>query len=86
MAASHQQPQNRVEQVNVNSLMEKMQSKKDVYNFLTMECEAYLPKMDTINTYFLKQITSAKKDVSLSLSDSVVHQALSCEGRGGSSD
>ena len=44
--------------------MEKMQSKRDVYNFLSMECEAYLPKMDTINTYFLKQITSAKKDVS----------------------
>ncbi len=63
-----------------------MQSKKDVYTFLTMECEAYLPKMDTINTFFLKQITSAKKDVSSSLSHTVVHQALSCEGRRGPSD
>ena len=48
------QPQQRLEQVNVNHLIEKMQSKKDVYNFLSMECEAYLPKIDTINTFFLK--------------------------------
>ena len=46
--------QQRVEQVNVRQLMEKMQSKRDVYNFLSQECEAYLPKMDTINMFFLK--------------------------------
>lgn len=45
-------------------LMEKLQSKKDVYNFLMQECEAYLPKMDTVNMFFLKQITSGKKEVS----------------------
>ena len=44
-------------------LMEKLQSKKDVYNFLMQECEAYLPKMDTVNMFFLKQITSGKKEV-----------------------
>ncbi len=86
MAASHQQPQNRVERVNVNALMEKMQSKKDVFNFLNMECEAYLPKMSTVNTYFLKQITSGKKDVSTLLADSVVYQTICCEDRSGPSD
>jgi hypothetical protein len=33
-----------------------MQSKKEVYNFLSMNGEAYLPKLDTINVFFLKQI------------------------------
>ena len=54
--AQHQQ-QLRLEQVNVRELMEKVSSKKDVYNFLSQECEAYLPKMDTVNIFFLKQIT-----------------------------
>lgn len=27
------------------------------------ECEAYLPKMDTINVYFLKQIIRGMKEV-----------------------
>ena len=49
--------------MNVRLLMEKLQSKKDVYNFLMQECEAYLPKMDTVNMFFLKQITSGKKEV-----------------------
>ena len=57
-----------MEQVNVRQLMEKMKSKKDVFTFLTQECEAYLPKIDTINMYFLKKITSAKKEVSQSWS------------------
>jgi len=44
----------RLEQVNINELMEKVSSKRDVYNFLTQECEAYLAKMDTVNIFFLK--------------------------------
>ena len=47
----------------MKQLMEKLQSKKDVYNFLMHECEAYLPKMDTVNMFFLKQVTSGKKEV-----------------------
>jgi len=38
----------------VNEVMEKMASKRDVYNFLTFECEAYLPKVDTVSIFFLK--------------------------------
>ena len=57
-------PAPRLEQVNVNEVMEKMASKRDVYNFLTLECEAYLPKVDTVNIFFLKQITRGAKEVS----------------------
>jgi len=53
----------RLEQVNVNEIMEKIASKRDVYNFLTIECEAYLPKVDTVNIFFLKQITRGAKEV-----------------------
>lgn len=61
-----QSPQQlRLEQVNINELMEKIASKRDVYNFLAQECEAYLPKMDTVNIFFLKQITRGAKDVSV---------------------
>lgn len=65
MQAANNPAQQRTEQVNVRMLMEKLQSKKDVYNFLMQECEAYLPKMDTVNMFFLKQITSGKKEVSI---------------------
>ena len=61
-------PAPRLEQVNVNEVMEKMASKRDVYNFLTLECEAYLPKVDTVNIFFLKQITRGAKEVSPSSS------------------
>jgi hypothetical protein len=44
--------------------MEKIASKRDVFNFLTLECEAYLPKLDTVNNFFLKQITRGAKEVS----------------------
>jgi hypothetical protein len=51
-----QQNVNQLQAVNIHELMEKFQSKKEIYNFLTQECEAYLPKLDTINVYYLKQI------------------------------
>lgn len=47
----------------MNEIMEKIASKRDVYNFLTIECEAYLPKVDTVNIFFLKQITRGAKEV-----------------------
>jgi hypothetical protein len=43
--------------------MEKFQSKKELYNFLALDCEAYLPKLDTINTFFLKQVIRGEKEV-----------------------
>jgi hypothetical protein len=80
------QPQEHLQQVNIHELMEKISSKKDVYNFLAQECEAYLPKMDTINTYFLKQITRGAKDVSHATTNPLVHQATGREGVGRASD
>lgn len=47
-------PPARLVQVNINELSEKVASKRDIYNFLTQECEAYLPKIDTVNIFFLK--------------------------------
>ena len=60
--------------------MEKVQSKKDVYNFLMQECEAYLPKMDTVNIFFLKQITRGQKEVGTLMVTHIVHQAAGSEG------
>ena len=60
--------------------MEKVQSKRDVYNFLAQECEAYLPKMDTVNIFFLKQITRGTKEVSTLKSNILVYKAVSIEG------
>ena len=42
--------------VNIHEMMENVSSKRDIYLFLTQECEAYLPKIDTINMFFLKQV------------------------------
>jgi hypothetical protein len=43
-----------LQRINVHELMEKASSKKEIYNFLTIDCEAFLPKKDTINIFFLK--------------------------------
>ena len=49
--------------VNVNQLSAKMKSKKELYNFLLQDCQAYLPPMDSTNVYFLKQIMRGAKEV-----------------------
>ena len=49
--------------VNVNQLSAKMKSKKELYNFLLQDCQAYLPPMDATNVYFLKQIMRGAKEV-----------------------
>ena len=76
----------RLEAVNVHTVMEKVASKRDVYNLLSQEGEAYLPKMDSANIYFLKDITRGRKDVSAPVPDPAVHQAVSSEGGSSPSD
>ncbi len=49
--------------MNVNDISAKMKSKKELYNFLLQDCQAYLPPMDGTNVYFLKQIMRGNKDV-----------------------
>ena len=66
-----QQPQ--LAQVNVHELMERFRSKKELYDFLSQDCKAYLPKIDTTNVYFYKQVARGTKEVSLLLPISVVY-------------
>ena len=47
-------PPGEVRQVNVHHLLEKFQSKTELYNFLTQDCKVYLPKSRSTNVYFYK--------------------------------
>lgn len=66
--------QQELARVNVHEVIEKASSKKEIYNFLTLECEAYLPKIDTVNIFFLKEIMRAQKEVrTINVGPFVVH-------------
>ncbi len=52
------------QQINVNALSAKMKSKRELYNFLLQDGQAYLPPMHSTNVYFLKQVMTGRKDVS----------------------
>ncbi len=54
-----------ISKVNVNKFMEKVRSKKELYTFLTHDGQAYLPKIESTNVYFFRQIVSGKKEVRL---------------------
>ncbi len=56
--------QNDAKKVNINELSEKFQSKHELYNFLSLDCKAFLPKMKSTNVYFYKQILKGEKNVS----------------------
>lgn len=47
--------------VNVQALRQKIGNKKELYEFLTQECNAYLPKVACTNVYFLKSIINGEK-------------------------
>ena len=49
------------QQVTAMSFASKYKSKREVYNFLTIECHAYLPSYDTLTVYFLKDLISGHK-------------------------
>jgi hypothetical protein len=53
-----------LQKVNVMQLQEKCRSKKELYTFLIQDGKAFLPKLDSTNVYFLRQIMSGKKEVS----------------------
>jgi hypothetical protein len=54
---------NNLSRVSINELSSKMKSKKELYNFLLQDCQAYLPPMHSTNVYFLKQVMKAEKEV-----------------------
>ena len=60
--------------VNVHELMERFRSKKELYDFLCQDCKAYMPKIDSANVYFYKQVARGTKEVILPLPISVVYQ------------
>ena len=39
----------------------KFRSKREIYQFLTMDVKAYLPDCDNVTIYFLKDIMHGKK-------------------------
>ena len=39
----------------------KFRSKRECYNFLTVECHFYLPPYDTLTIYFLKDLVTGTK-------------------------
>ena len=43
-----------------------MKSKKELYNFLLLDCQAYMPPIDSTNVYFLKQIMLGANEVRVS--------------------
>ena len=58
---------NNLSRLSINELSSKMKSKKELYNFLLQDCQAYLPPMHSTNVYFLKQIMKAEKEVSIEI-------------------
>lgn len=54
---------NNIQQVNINDITSKFRSKKELYNFLSQECGAYLPRHNSTNIYFLKDIIMGEKEV-----------------------
>jgi hypothetical protein len=58
---------NTTSQVNVLDLQRRFRSKKEMYDFLVHDCKAFLPKINAVTIFFMKQITKADKDVSAQL-------------------
>ena len=54
----HNQPAVRLAQVRVHDLEKRFRSKKEMHNWLVMDCNAYLPK------FFMKAIIRGEKEVS----------------------
>jgi hypothetical protein len=64
--------------VSVSQLSSKVKSKKELFNFLVEDCQAYLPPIGSTNVCFFKAIMRGKKDVGDQLrviKSVIVHQA-----------
>ena len=56
-------PAEDIKKVNIHQLAEKFKSKNELYNFLSLDCKAYLPSIRSTNVYFYKQILRGEKKV-----------------------
>ena len=52
--------------VNAAEFAAKYRSKPECYSFLTVKVKAYLPSVDTVTLYFLRDIISGKSKCKLS--------------------
>ena len=43
----------------------KYRSKRECFKFMTVDCKAYIDKFEHVTTYYLKDLISGKKKVSL---------------------
>ena len=50
-----------IHQISAKEFAAKFSTKYEVYNFLTVECSAYLPDCKCVTIYWLKDIISKKK-------------------------
>ena len=54
-------PENLNESVTSAAFAAKFRSKREVYQFLSVDVKAYLPPLDNVTIYFLKDILMRKK-------------------------
>jgi hypothetical protein len=47
--------------------MAKFRTKREVYNFLILDCKAYLPAYDTVTIYFMREIIMGQKKSKLDM-------------------
>ena len=52
-----------LQRVNVHEVMERFRSKKELYDFLSQDCKAYMPKIESTNVFFYKQVSRGAKEV-----------------------
>ncbi len=60
------QDQNQIQQQHLVTSREfaaKFKSKREVYLFLTLDCDAYLPAYDLVSIFWLKDLIANKKKV-----------------------
>ena len=48
-------------QITTKEFAAKLRTKHEIYTFLTVEVQAYLPKEENITTYFMKDLLSGSK-------------------------
>ena len=51
--------------ITASTFASKFNSKREIFNFLTLDVGAYLPAYDTVTVYFLKELISGSKKCKL---------------------
>lgn len=51
--------------ISVAAAKEKFRTKKEIYDFLVFDVQAFLPPIQDVSTFFLKDLISGKKQVGI---------------------